>query len=354
MNNLIIPAAGASSRFPDMKLKWLLTHPTGDLVIKKVLDPFNLKNYDRVIISVLREHEEKYSISTIIQQIFGNSVEVCVLEKKTKSAVETVYQTIKNMKLTGHMTIKDSDGMVVSDFPLNKNYVCGCRADMFDIRELHNKSFIVHNENNTVLDIQEKNIVSNVVCLGVFSLKIADFVNACEQIKDSLSYRYENEMYISHVISYMIQHGFNFECQYVDDFKDWGTIKAWRDEQAKHKTYFLDIDGVFLRNTGKYGVDNWSNTFETIDENITVLKNLSDSGAEIIFTTSRTDEYLDRFKKMLSEEGIKYKCIISGCNHSQRIIINDFALTNPYPSCLSISTPRNSLLKNYFIGRINE
>ena len=69
------------------------------MVIKKVLDPFNLKNYDRVIISVLREHEEKYSISTIIQQIFGNSVEVCVLEEKTKSAVETVYQTIKNMNM---------------------------------------------------------------------------------------------------------------------------------------------------------------------------------------------------------------------------------------------------------------
>jgi CTP:molybdopterin cytidylyltransferase MocA len=54
MNNLLIPAAGTSSRFPNMKLKWLLTHPTGDLVIEKVLQPFDLKAYDRVIVTVLR------------------------------------------------------------------------------------------------------------------------------------------------------------------------------------------------------------------------------------------------------------------------------------------------------------
>jgi len=347
MNNLLIPAAGASSRFPDMKLKWLLTHPTGDLVIQKVLAPFDFNEYDRIVITVLKEHEEKYNISTVINQIFGDIVELCVLEQKTYSAVETVRQTIQKMNLVGHLTIKDSDGVIQSDFPLSKNYVCGCKVDQFNIREIHNKSFVIHNENNVVLDIQEKNIVSDVVCLGVYSVSVDDFISAYESIQKSMAYRYEGEMYISHIISYLISNGVAFECQYVEDFKDWGTLEVWKTEQNKYKTYFFDIDGVFLYNTGKYGVRNWYNSLDPIEENIEILKHLSDEGHQIIFTTSRSKDALQFFKEMLDSRGIKYKQIITDCYHSQRIIVNDFASTNPYPSCKSISVPRNCILKEY-------
>lgn len=347
MNNLVIPAAGASSRFPGMKLKWLLTHPTGNLVIEKVLKPFNFDNYDRIIITVLQEHEDLYSISTIIKQIFNDKVELCILKEKTNSAVETIQQTIDIMCLKGHITIKDSDGVIDSEFPLSKNYVCGCKANQFNIREIHNKSFIVHNENNTILDIQEKNLISDVICLGVYSMAIEDFVNAYSSIKTSLAYRYENEMYISHIVSYLIEQDVIFEYQHVFDFKDWGTLQVWREEQNKYKTYFLDIDGVFLYNTGPYGNKTWYNSLDPIEENIQLLKKLSDEGHQLIFTTSRNQQALGAFKKFLNEKNIKYKQIITDCYHSQRIIINDFASTNPFPSCRSISIPRNSLLKDY-------
>ena len=138
-----------------------------------------------------------------------------------------------------------------------------------------------------------------------------------------------------------------FECQYVDDFKDWGTLEVWREEQERYKTFFLDIDGVFLYNTGPYGEKNWYNTLEPIVENVSLLKDLSDAGHQLIFTTSRSEDALGPFVDMLNANNIKYKEIISGCFHSQRIIINDFAPTNPYPSCRSVSIPRNSLLKEY-------
>jgi excinuclease UvrABC helicase subunit UvrB len=77
------------------------------------------------------------------------------------------------------------------------------------------------------------------------------------------------------------------------------------------------------------------------------LKKLSENGSEIIFITSRTEKYLEYFKKYLNEIGIKYKSIISGCNHNKRIIVNDFSSTNPYPSCLSINIPRNGNLNDY-------
>ena len=52
---------------------------------------------------------------------------------------------------------------------------------------------------------------------------------------------------------------------------------------------------------------------------------------------------------------VKYKTIITDLMHSKRILVNDFAETNPYPSSIAVNIPRNdtglssildSILKN--------
>ena len=41
--------------------------------------------------------------------------------------------------------------------------------------------------------------------------------------------------------------------------------------------------------------------------------------------------------------------IIMGLPHSQRVLVNDFADSNPFPSCVAINIPRNSEnLEKYF------
>ena len=138
-----------------------------------------------------------------------------------------------------------------------------------------------------------------------------------------------------------------FYVNYAIEYLDWGTIEEWNVEREKFKTYIFDIDGVVLENYGKHGLKNWNNAFVPIEENVQVIKELSDAGCEIIFMTARTEKYLEKFKKFLIQKEINYKTIISGCNHSQRIIVNDFANSNPYPSCKSISINRNGNLKKY-------
>lgn len=348
MNNLVIPAAGRSSRFPNMKPKWLLTHPDGSLMIEKVLSCFKKENYDRIIITILQEHAKQYNADLILEQIFGNSVEICILKEQTKDPAETVIKTIEKMNLKGFVVIKDSDCYVTAEYPLGEQYICGLAINKMDnTGRISNKSFIVKNEEGIITDIIEKKVASDTICLGVYSLEIEKLLLAYDRISKSPSYRCGNEMYISHIVSYLISQGQIIHFIEADEFIDWGTLKDWRREQEKFATYFLDIDGVFLENTGKYGQKNWSNTFKPIGQNIQMLKELSDSGAQIIFTTARTEEYLAEFKKLMADKGIRYKSIVSGCNHSQRILINDFAPTNPYPSCNSISIPRNSYLGDY-------
>ena len=97
MNTLIIPCAGKSSRFPNMKPKYMLTHPDGKLMIEKSIEQLNIDIFDRIIITIVKPHDEKYDAGLIMYQVFQNNpkVEVCVLDDFTSSASETIYQTIK-------------------------------------------------------------------------------------------------------------------------------------------------------------------------------------------------------------------------------------------------------------------
>ena len=99
MSTLIIPAAGRSSRYPNMRAKWLLTHPTGEIMLKKVLTSLNYDKFDRTIVTILKEHCEKYDADVILNQVFGDSIEILVLEEPTNSPTETIYKTIKNKKM---------------------------------------------------------------------------------------------------------------------------------------------------------------------------------------------------------------------------------------------------------------
>ena len=60
MKNLILPVAGQSSRYPNMRPKWLITMPDGKLMIEKSISDFNHKIFDKIYIVALDEHLKKY------------------------------------------------------------------------------------------------------------------------------------------------------------------------------------------------------------------------------------------------------------------------------------------------------
>lgn len=117
--------------------------------------------------------------------------------------------------------------------------------------------------------------------------------------------------------------------------------------QERCKTYFVDVDGVIYKNRGKYSTPSWDDAPDVLDHNIQQLKRLYDNGAQIVIVTSRSQKYRAQIEKTLTDAGIFPHEFVMSCNHSQRVIINDFAPTNPYPSCVAISLPRDASLENY-------
>jgi len=351
MSTLIIPAAGRSSRFPNMKPKWMLTHPDGKLMIEKAISGLPLKSFDRIIITILKEYAKNHEARTILEQVFKAAklkIEVLELAAPTTSQSETVLQTLVKKHVTGPFVVKDSDNYVEIKSIPSSEFVVGLDINKTDkeITRLKSKSFLVVNNQNIIVDIVEKRITSENICIGVYAFE------SRRKFEQAYYALFKNgkkgELYLSHVISYLIGTGKSVY-SYVEakDYEDWGTMEDWKLTQQRHSTYFIDVDGILLKNQGKYGKKNWSNHLPIIEENIATVQKLSQKGAQIILTTSRGEEHLSALKKLLKKRKILVHAYITGCNHAPRIIINDFAPTNPYPSCKAVNVPRNGLLDTY-------
>lgn len=353
-NTLLIPCGGKSSRFPNMKPKYMLSHPDGKLMIEKALEGLNLKNFDRIIITLIKEHIEKYDSRLILEQAFSynknlkDKIEFCVLGDFTSSASETVTLTIEKMNIVGALVVKDCDNMVrVSLSAKIKNAVVGYNLQKCpNITNILGKSYLITDKKSNIQNIIEKKVVSDTICIGVYCFENAElFLNAYKHL---LKQEIKGEMFISNIISHLLLNkDIVFKHIEATYYQDWGTLKEWKEVQKKCRTYFIDVDGVILKNCGKYGKVNWCNNTEAIESNVKAILKLQNDGAQIIITTARTKELKKGLEKILKDLGIKPYAVLTGMNHSTRVIINDFAPTNPYPSGVAITFPRNANLQDY-------
>ena len=325
MSTLIVPCAGSSSRYPDMRPKWMLTHPEGKLMVEKAISGLSANYFNRIIITILKEHVEKYESDLWLTQIFGDSVEVCILEKPTKSESETIYETIIQKQVKGAFCVKDSDGYISVKLS-GQNFVVGR-----DIRKMPNltnvpaKSFVLKNEQDILTNKIEKSVTSNHISIGLYGFSdTSQYVDKYLELSNLII----EEIYPSHIISSLIGEGSIFRYLEAEDYYDWGTAKEWNNNARKQSTYLVDIDGVVFKNKGRYGSKNWNTEDIPLSSNINKLREVQNDGTQLIFVTSRPEEFRKKTELSLKEHGLKWHSIVMGCFHSQRYLINDFAPTN--------------------------
>ncbi len=162
MKNLIVTAAGLSSRFEGLKPKWMLTHPKGNWMIVEALKDFDFNSVDKVYLSFLQEHVDKYNcldaIKLCISELgIGDKTEIVLLDKQTDNQPHTVYTVIKQANIEGQIIIKEVDNYFTYKV-VDGNYMC--YYDLNDTTSINpsNKSYITI-ENNIITDIVEKKVV---------------------------------------------------------------------------------------------------------------------------------------------------------------------------------------------------
>jgi hypothetical protein len=341
---------GRSSRFPNTRPKWMLTHPMSvDLMCIESIKGVNLDFFDKIYFTFLKEHEDTYKISNGLKKSLKklNILEKCelvILDNQTSSQSETVYNTIKNKGISGFILIKDSDNFFNVDISEEVNQICFFDLNNIDNINARSKSYLLMDSNKIITNIVEKKVISPYFSVGGYGFKSADYF--CETYEKMSNYT--GECFISNIIFEMILQGEIFTGKETSNFIDWGTLYDWKLFCKKFSTIFVDLDGTLITNTSHL-IPPYIGEGNPLVENIERLRDLYNDGfCKIIITTSRPEEFRSETILELEKYDIKYDILIMDLPHCQRILINDFANSNSYPSAKSINIDRNTnTLKNY-------
>jgi len=330
---IIMPAAGLSTRFPNMRPKYILADFQGKYMFERSLESFIGKH--NITIGILKEHNDQYNTSEYIKNEYGDAIQVVILEQRTTGPADTVYQILKQAGLTTEeFLIKDCDSFFNHNYQ-EGNYVCVSNIKDHEIlKRLASKSFIVSNDQGIITSIIEKQVVSDKFCVGGYKFESADmFMSAFEKLKDA----HVKEIFVSHIIEECLNDGEIFKESSVTNYVDVGTAEEWFEYNDK-AVIFCDVDGTIIKAQSRLEI---GQSPVVLEKNIKRIKELIANGSEIIFTTARHTNTHAITEQMLTALGFVDFKLISGLPNTKRILINDYNEANPYPRAVAVNIKRD-------------
>ena len=338
---LLLPCAGKSTRYPGTRPKWMLTLPEGDLALARAAASMPAGSHDRMIVAVRADHDARYGAADLLRRVFGDRVEVIVLEHDTRGPADTVAEMIRRADVSGPFAIKDADSFF-DPAPLPD----GSFVALSDVRRSPHmtnvgaKSFAVINENGLVVEMVEKSLASNFVSVGLYGF--ADAGAYLESFDGLAAGADGGECFVSHVMNRAIADGLVVTPVDVTGLIDVGTLEDWRRHVRARGTIVTDLDGVVFENHSRYFPPYWTDADKPIAANVAALVGWQEKGAQLIFMTARPEEYREKTEVALKALGLKPHALVMGCLHGRRFLVNDHAPSNPHPAAVAVNTERNS------------
>ena len=330
---IIMPAAGLSTRFPNMRPKYILADFQGKYMFERSLESFIGKH--NITIGILKEHNNQYNTAEYIKNEYGDSIQVVILENRTTGPADTVYQILKQAELTTEeFLIKDCDSFFDHDYQ-EGNYVCVSNIKDHEIlKRLASKSFIVSNDQGIITSIIEKQVVSDKFCVGGYKFESADkFMSAFEKLKDA----HVKEIFVSHIVEECLNSGDIFKESAVTNYVDVGTAEEWFEYNDK-AVIFCDIDGTLIKAQSRTEI---GQPPVLLEKNIKRIKEMITNGSQVIFTTARHINTHAITEQMLTDLGFVGFKLISGLPNTKRVLINDYNEANPWPRAVAVNIKRD-------------
>jgi hypothetical protein len=319
----------------------MLTLPDGELALARAAASLSRDSYDRTVVAVRAEHEDKYQTTALLQRVFGQDVQVLVLPRDTRGPAETVAEMIRLADVAGSFVVKDADSFF-DPAPLPR----GSFVALSDVRAAPHmtnvgaKSFAVINENNLIVEMVEKSLISNYVSVGLYGFE--DAATYLDLFGGLAAEPGVGELFVSHVMNRAIAGGMPVAPLLVTGLIDVGTLEDWRRHVRARGTVVTDLDGVVFENHSRYFPPFWSDDDIPIADNVAALRLWQEQGAQLVFMTARPECHRRKTELTLQRLGLEPHALIMDCRHGRRFLINDHAPSNPYPSAVAISTERNS------------
>jgi HAD superfamily hydrolase (TIGR01509 family) len=232
--NILIPLAGAGTRFEKAGYTFPkpLVEVNGKPMIQLVIENLNIDA--RHIFIVRKEHCDKYNLKSLLKLLSPNC-EVIELDDITDGAACTALLAKKLINNGEPLLLANSDQFIEwdSNQTMYSMIADGIDGGILTFTSTHPKwSFVRTDEDGYVVEVAEKNPISNIATVGVyFWTKGSDFVNYAEQmIKKNI--RTNNEFYVCPVYNEAVQDGKRVKCFPVK--------KMWGLGTPEDLTYFLE------------------------------------------------------------------------------------------------------------------
>lgn len=208
-HTLIVPMVNTRSN-DSMPLEFKYDNNTGQINCVKSIEGINTSLFTSIHFILLEKHEQKYHIQEKITLAVKNSIKLnkkkyifTFLKYPTSSQAETIYNEIKHSNIEGPIFIKDADNMCIYDNEINGNSVLVYPLENTPIVDPQHKSYVSIDDQNFIINIIEKKVVSNLFNCGGYNFNNAnDFIEAYDAIQmfEDMS----AHMYISHIIYWLI------------------------------------------------------------------------------------------------------------------------------------------------------
>ena len=294
--NIIIPIGGTGKRFVDdgYRVPKPLIRANGKQIIFYVIDSLNISQDDTILIPYRKEFDNHNFQSLLLRRYPKYNFIFTPFNYDTKGACETVLISLKNIsifELNQQTIIIDSDSFFDDDIlctarKLKENAIFYFKV--FDSKPLFSYIKI---EFDKIIDIAEKNKISNNACSGAYYFKSGI------QLKDLIievlandENKQKEEFYISCLYKLLIKKGDVIIPSIIKNFNCLGTpnqLKSYssslNNTNEKLRICF-DLDNTLV----SYPIikDDYSSV-EPIQKNINKLKYFKKLGHYIIIYTAR-------------------------------------------------------------------
>lgn len=292
---IIIPLGGIGKRFLNSGYNTPkpLIHVFGKPIIFWLLEKLDYSDIECVYIPYHKDLS-KYRFEDLLKHKFPEINFIFLkLEIETRGTVDTIRILLNNIYIDENKTVICID----CDNFYTENVLKLCTDNNIVIIENDIGdpiySYVKLDDNNIIIDIVEKQKISNRSSCGIYSFKTVELLkNASNHVINNNISEYNGEYYISSIIKYLTSIGIFFTGVLInkDSFHSLGTplaIKIFCNNKKivyEKKRYCFDLDNTlvsFPKVKGDY------TTVEPIQNTIDIVKFLKSLGHIIIIHTAR-------------------------------------------------------------------
>lgn len=204
--------AGRGSRFQKegYELPKPLIPVLGKPMIQVVINNLRPREQHRFIFICLQEHLEKYNVSEKLKAWAGKETEIVTVSQVTEGAACTVLLAKDFINNADPLMIANSDQWVdidINDYLQAMKDVDADGMIMTMWADDSKWSFVRFNEKNEIIEVVEKEVVSNEATVGIYNYKHGkDFVAAAERMI-AKNFRVNDEFYVAPAYNEMIADG---------------------------------------------------------------------------------------------------------------------------------------------------